>query len=278
MTEQGEPNSSTSTKCIFYDMLHSNNSARIRLWLRLQGGLHDSIQIVVISHDELHNGMLESINPLKKVPAFRTEKGLALFESFVILNYLEDRFGGTTPGAPCLVLDTPDDRAFGQLLVRIHDLYISSPNCTQPNFSHTQGCMYLDPVPTKYTPASRTMDVATRAAKLAEIYKQLHWMESQIRLPYMAGDRICHADLTWFPTCVFMELLLPYVFGWSQIFHETLHFPKWTQWFTKCLENTHFESVYHEIHGTLVGHQRDGRFDLVKGIPQQHPEFHWKYV
>ena len=34
---------------------------------------------------------------------------------------------------------TPNDRAFVQLLVRIHDIYISSPNCTQPHFSHTQG-------------------------------------------------------------------------------------------------------------------------------------------
>ena len=31
------------------------------------------------------------------------------------------------------------ERAFMNLLIRIHDLYIASPNCTQPGFSHTQG-------------------------------------------------------------------------------------------------------------------------------------------
>ncbi len=267
---------SRAPMCIFYDMLHSNNSARIRIWLRLHGGLEDCINRIVISHDDLHNGMLEHINPLKKVPAFRTDTGLVLFESFVILQYLEDRFG--TSSIPSLVLDTPDDRAFCHLLVRVHDLYISSPNCTQPNFSHTQGCMYLDPVPTAFTPASRTMDVATRAAKLAEIYKHLVWMEGQIRLPYMAGDRLCHADCTWFPTCIFMELLLPHVFDWSPIFHEKQHFPRWTMWFATCRQNPSFEITYQEIHGTLKEHQKRGRFQLVQEVPKQHPTFRWKYI
>lgn len=262
-------------------MLHSNNAARVRIWLRLQGGLEDQVERIVISHDDLHNGMLEHVNPLKKVPAFKTDRGLALFESFVIMQYLEDRFGKvmeTNSSTLSLLLDTPDDRAFCHLLVRLHDLYISSPNCTQPNFSHTQGCMYLDPVPTTFTPASRTMDVKTRAAKLADMYKHLKWMEGQIRLPYLAGDRLSHADCTWFPTCIFMELLLPYVFGWCPIFHENIHFPRWSSWFATCRQNPHFEITYQEIHGTLKRHQDLGRFELVKQVVQQHPEFQWKYI
>lgn len=265
-----------TAKCRFYDMLHSNNSARIRIWLRLKGGLEDVVERILVGHHELHEGVLEAVNPLKKVPALQTDKGLSLFESYVILEYLEDRFGTSTE--PSLVLDNPDDRAFVQLLVRIHDLYIASPNCTQPQFAHTQGCMYLDAVPTKYTPASRTMDVATRAAKLKEIHKQLTWLEGQLRLPYMAGDRITHADCTWFPTCVFMELLLPYTFGWSPIFHEEQHFPKLTTWFHKCMKNEHFSKTYGEVHGTLKGHQEDGRFELVRKIPVDNPDYKWKYI
>jgi glutathione S-transferase len=122
------------------------------------------------------------------------------------------------------------------------------------------------------------MDVATRAAKLADLYKHLVWMEHQIRLPYMAGSRISHADCTWFPTCVFMELLLPYVFDWSPIFHETVHFPKWSQWFATCFQNPHVEQTYQEIHQTLKRHQALGRFELVKQVVQQHAEFQWKYM
>jgi glutathione S-transferase len=203
---------------------------------------------------------------------------------FEIMQYLEDRFGSQS--SPSLLMDTPDDRAFVHLLVQCHDIYISSPNCTQNNFSHTQGCMYLDPVPSQFTPARRTMkDVGIRAAKLAEIFKQLLWLESQVRLPYMAGDRITHADLTWFPTAVFMELLLPFCFGWSRIFYETDQFPKLSVWFQHCLvggggeeENNHFAKTRLEIYDTLVSQKRKGRFLLVKEQAETHPEFKWKYM
>ena len=129
-------------KCTFYDVKHSNNSARVRLWLKLHGSLSDQIATVMLTHEDLEDGgKLSNINPLRKVPAFITDTGMNLFESFVILSYLEDRFGSSDTSGPKLVMDTPEDRAFVQLLVRIHDIYISSPNCTQSNFSHTQGCM-----------------------------------------------------------------------------------------------------------------------------------------
>ena len=262
-------------KCIFYDVKHSNNSARIRLWLRLHGGLTDHIETVMLGHDDLDDGKkLAEINPLKKVPAFVTDQGLRLFESFVILSYLEDRFGDGT-----LVLDTPDDRAFVQLLVRIHDIYISSPNCTQPHFSHTQGCMYLDAEPTKYTPARRTMpDANVRAAKVKEIYERLCWLEESIKLPYLAGDCITHADITWYPSCIFMEVLLPYVFGWDAIFHETTHFPRLTQWFDTCSNNEHFAPVRSDIFDVLVEQGKDGRFDGVREVTISNPKLKWKYI
>ena len=60
-----------------------------------------------------------------------------MFESFVIMQYLEDKYG-SLPSAVDLVPRSAEARAFAQLLVRLHDVYISSPNCTQPGFSHTQ--------------------------------------------------------------------------------------------------------------------------------------------
>ena len=273
------PMAPTAEKCIFYDVKHSNNSARVRLWLRLHGGLENHIKIVILGHADLDQGdKLAKVNPLKKIPAFVTDTGLNLFESFVILSYLEDRFGGSESGAtaPRLVLGTPDDRAFVQLLVRIHDIYISSPNCTQPHFAHTQGCLYLDPVPTKYTPARRTMpDHTIRAAKLKEIYERLCWLEDTIKLPYMAGESISHADITWYPTCIFMEVLLPYVFGWASIFYETKYFPRLTEWFATCSKNEHFASVRQDIYETLMQQKEDGRFDLVREVAGNAPHLKW---
>ena len=262
-------------KCIFYDVKHSNNSARIRLWLKLHGGLEDHVQTILLNHADLDGGgKLVAVNPLKKVPAFETETGLKLFESFVILSYLDDRFGDGR-----LTLDGFEDRAFVQLVVRIHDIYISSPNCTQPHFSHTQGCMYLDPFPTKYTPERRTMpDPVVRASKVKEIFDRLSWLEENIRGDYMVGDRITNADITWYPTCIFMELLLPYVFDWAPIFHETNHFPRLKKWFETCSQNEHFASIKEDISGALRMQQRDGRFDCVRQVAIDNPNLKWKYI
>ena len=271
--------SNSKDKCIFYDVKHSNNSARIRLWLRLHSSLSERIETVMLTHDDLEDGgKLAAINPLRKVPAFVTDTGMNLFESFVILSYLEDRFGGETDG-PNFVMDTPETRAFVQLLVRTHDVYISSPNSTQPHFSHTQGCMYLDPVPTKYTPARRTMpDPRVRASKVKEIYERLAWLESTIQLPYMAGERMSHADITWFPTCVFMELLLPYVFNWSPVFHESEQFPRLTLWHGNCCSNEHFASVRDDISCVLIQQKEDGRFDGVREVATNNPQLKWRYM
>jgi glutathione S-transferase len=93
------------------------------------------------------------------------------------------------------------------------------------------------------------MDDFSRASKLAEIWKQLAWLEENISKdgPYMTGDKLTHADLTWFPTAIFMEFMLPRVFDWPQIFHEKDHFPKLTLWFETNQKNDIFGKVHNEI-------------------------------
>ena len=61
-------------------------------------------------------------------------RGNNLFEASVILNYLEDKFsgvGGGYSGGGGFLLETPEARAAVEKLVRVHDLYIASANCTQ---------------------------------------------------------------------------------------------------------------------------------------------------
>ena len=167
----------------FFDMIHSNNAARIRLWLRLKRLEGDPAPVVttMVTYPDLQSAEFATVNPLKKVPALVLPSGESIFESFVIMQYLEDKFAGHDdhisfdPG-------TPELRAAAQLLVRVHDIYIASPNCTQPGFAHTQGAMYLAPYETEHCSAERAMDRPTRAAKLAEIWKQLSWLEDNVRL------------------------------------------------------------------------------------------------
>mmetsp|Transcript_58846 Transcript_58846/g.137442 ORF Transcript_58846/g.137442 Transcript_58846/m.137442 type:complete len:276 (-) Transcript_58846:112-939(-) len=266
--------STASARLVFYDMVHSNNAARIRLWIQLKR-LSDKIDTKMITYADLQSPEYARINPLKKVPGMLLEDGKTqLFESKVIMSYLEDRFGRE---GPSLVLDTPEARARVNLLCSIHDLYIASPNCTQPNFSHTQGAMYLPPYKTKHSSQDRAMDRPTRAAKLAEIWKQLTWLENEIdATPYMAGSQLSHADLTWYPTCIFMEYMLPRVFNWPAIFHEQEHFPKLCRWFESLSQQTLFAAVHDDVWNFWVIKDGEGQFDSIKDETKD-PNFKWVY-
>lgn len=128
--EEQQPETPRAT---FFDMKHSNNAARIRLWLQLKG-LHHLVESNTITYADLQSEQFRQVNPLKKVPAFTTSEGQCIYESHVIMQYLEDKYGNM---GPSFVPQTPEKKAFMNLLVRMHDIYIASPNCTQPNFSHT---------------------------------------------------------------------------------------------------------------------------------------------
>eukprot|EP00227_Mantoniella_beaufortii_P010826 CAMPEP_0197578634 /NCGR_PEP_ID=MMETSP1326-20131121/2751_1 /TAXON_ID=1155430 /ORGANISM="Genus nov. species nov., Strain RCC2288" /LENGTH=329 /DNA_ID=CAMNT_0043141825 /DNA_START=189 /DNA_END=1175 /DNA_ORIENTATION=- len=149
-----------------------------------------------VTPPDLHSPEYTAVNPLQKVPALVDAQGGCLFEASVILNYLEDKFAGVgsvglgsaATFRPTAAPESPEARAAVELLVRVHDLYIASANCTQPGFTHTQGAMYLAPHATKFTPTSRTIDRPTRAAKIAEIWKHLSWLEEQLEKQHQRGD------------------------------------------------------------------------------------------
>merc|ERR1712166_275369 len=126
------------TPPMFYDMKHSNNAARIRIW-RQKKGVQDKVDRTVVEYPDLKTPMSAKLNPLLKVPAIVLSNGSTIFESPVILDYLEDKYA---EDGPSFRPDNHEEKARMNLFIRIHDLYIASPNSTQPGFSHTQGCMY----------------------------------------------------------------------------------------------------------------------------------------
>jgi len=257
----------------FFDMVHSNNAARIRLWLRLKN-VGNSITTKMVTYPDLQTPEFIAINPMRKVPALITSDGTTIFESYVIMQYLEDKYGHIGQN---LVQDTPKKRAFVQLLVRIHDIYIASPNCTQPGFAHTQGCMYLAPHETKFCSAARAMSTGRRAKKLAEIWKHLTWLEGRVIGPYLAGEQLTHADLTWYPTCIFMEFMLPRVFGWPKIFHESDVFPRLRKWFDRLAALKEFAQVHEEIWGFWVEKEKAGQFISIQEVVATSKEYKWVY-
>lgn len=261
-------------KAVFYDMVHSNNAARIRLWIMFKG-LGDVIERKVLTYPDLQTPWFSAVNPLKKMPAFVAETGDCVFESYVILDYLEDKYKGVG-SVSSFELDTPEDRAFVQLLIRMHDLYIASPNCSQPGFSHSQGSMYLSPYETKWCAESRCMNRPKRAAKLAEIWKQLNWLEDTCKGPYLAGSKVTNADFTWYPTTIFMEFMLPRVFQWPEIFKDTACFPKLVAWHQNCTADPMFAQVRQEIWDFWEVKETEGQFESIKGELED-KSFKWNY-
>jgi hypothetical protein len=76
-------------KPVFYDMTHSNNAARVRLWLRLvDPALSSQVESTFITYDDLRSEEYGRLNPLRKVPALVRGDGGTVFESDVILKYL----------------------------------------------------------------------------------------------------------------------------------------------------------------------------------------------
>ena len=240
-------------------MKHSNNAARIRLWRELKPGMDDAIERRVVAYPDLKSPEFAAINPLKKVPAFIRADGTCVFESAVILNYLEDKYGDA---APSFKPPTAEGRQLMELFIRIHDLYIASPNCTAPGFSHCQGAMYLS---YGWHGCARGMDLPTRAAKLAEIWKQLSWLEGYMTSPFLAGGALSLADFTWYPTMVFMEFLLPRVLDWPSVVDPAASsFPRIAAWFVKCTAIAEFKRARDQIYTYWEEMEAKGQFKPIK--------------
>ena len=71
-------------------------------------------------------------------------------------------------------------RALANLINSVHDLYIASPNSSNPAVTATQGCMYK--------PVDQ-IDALTRAAKVAEIDLQLGVLEGLV-----VGPLLCEVE------------------------------------------------------------------------------------
>jgi len=217
-------------KLVFMDRHSSNNAARVRLWTYVRC-LEEQVLIRSVTHVEQHEPAFLALNPHGKIPVLLLPDGTVVPESGVILQYLEDKFSGDAPLVPM----TAEDRMKMNLFIKIHDTYLSTPNCTQPGFTHTQGCMYVPP-PIEGAAQARSMGRAERAAKLAEMNKQfdvIEEMTAQLQGPWLCGSNMSLADLTWYPSMCFYCFYLPKIFKWLDVFHDR---PFLKSWYEKMTE------------------------------------------
>merc|ERR1712217_614721 len=115
--------------------------------------------------------------------------------------------------------------------------------------------------------------------KVAEIWKQLGWLDRNIVGPYLCGEKLTLADFTWFPTTVLMEFLLPRVFGWSDIFREVDgSFPNIARWWTKVSEESAFKVLRQQFWEIWEANEANGTLQpIIKEVQADTSGLKFKY-
>lgn len=251
----------------FYDRVSSNNAARIRLWLRLRDEkVRNAVSVKFITHARQRLDIDKSLNPQGKIPLLLlhgkgsggNESVSSLSESSVILEYLEDFLhensnlfaAGKEDEMSRFIPRDPLAKAMMQLIIRTHDLYISSPNMSgMPVASdlmgintHTQACLYIAPPnpdvvcdgsdlylksrlhaesvdePKAASKEKRGLPIKVRALKALELFEQLKVVESLACKAgsghFLVGNCLSLADLALFPTLLYVKYYAPLTLGW----------------------------------------------------------------
>ena len=156
-------------------------------------------------------------------------------------------------------------------VIRCHDIYIASPNSLHGSGEpyglncHAQSCMYVGPLPkavtitaktktgvtqsTKTPIVKRALSLEMRVAKLNDLWKQLDVLESMFLVGsgHFVGN-MSLADLTVFPSMVYMEYYLVKVFDWSIDGDVFFKRPKLKNWYySQCCRLQAFLKVKEEI-------------------------------
>ena len=133
------------------------------------------IESRVVQYPDLKTAAFTALNPLQKVPALIRADGTTVFESNVILAYLEDKYKEAGPS-----LEPPTAEAGRRCSCSAAFTTSTShrPTARRPDFRIRRApCTSAQ----AGTGAARGMDLQTRAAKLGEIWRQLSWLEAEAR-------------------------------------------------------------------------------------------------
>ena len=173
---------SATAKPILITVDVGNNPSRIRFQIYLKGLENEIDMKTPGDYGGLNGSEYRRLNPQGKIPVLLLPDGTSFYESRVISSYIADRFSHVEP---TLQAPTPEKRALANLINSVHDLYIASPNSSNPAVTANQGCMYK---------GVEQIDVQSRAAKVAELDKQLGVLEGLVVGPYCVGDEITEAS------------------------------------------------------------------------------------
>mmetsp|Transcript_46112 Transcript_46112/g.76214 ORF Transcript_46112/g.76214 Transcript_46112/m.76214 type:complete len:270 (-) Transcript_46112:351-1160(-) len=249
------------TKPLLISVPVGNNPARVRFLIYLKG-LEQEIDIATPAHfGGIASDRYRALNPQGKIPVLILPDGTAFFEARIISGYISERWQSV---GPSLLAPSLEQRTLAALINQIHDLYIASPNSSDPRVTATQGCMYK---------GVDVIDGPSRSAKVQEIAKQLDVLERLVVTPYCVGDTLTEADLALYPTFHFFHFILPRVFEWDS--HVLRTRPKLGRWFAKMEELPAAQRIKAEILPALEGWEANGKFSAIIEQVKACPNLPW---
>lgn len=206
-----------------YNAQLSPFSARVRLAIYAKGL---DVEIVDGFGSPDLEAELERLNPMHKVPTLLCDGGMALPESEVICEYLEDAGIG-----PSLRPDDAKERARMRLLSRIGDLYVMEP---------------MTKLFGQINPKGRDQALIDR--ELAELAKGMRWLDHYLDgSPYAVGGRLSLADCTLAPMIFFYGEIGP-MFGFADPLRSLAHVKAY---YAGLKTNPHVARVLGEVDAAL---------------------------
>ena len=255
--------SSTPARATLVGVPFGNNPTRVRMLIYHKGIEADFDMKTPADYGGLTTEAYRAMNPQGKIPVLILDSGRALYEARVIMGYILDVYADR---GPVMTPPTAELRALGQQIIAVHDMYIASPNASDPSVTSSQGCAYK---------SVEQIDAPSRSLKLIEVAKQLMVLEGLITGPYAVGDDPSEADMTLYPT---IGVLLPYIFGrafgWPCLLSPAEH-PKLTAWLATVEELPAAKRVKAEMLPGLEGWETSGRFDPIRVQIKAAPELPW---
>ena len=95
----------------------------------------------------------------------------------------------------------------------------------------------------------------------------------------LVENKLSLADFTVFPTLIFMEHMLPRVFGWEDFLNSNScgSFPRLREWFLARLQDDSFVRTRSEIWEYWVDMDGKGQFEPIKREIGEEKSLKWKY-
>lgn len=142
----------------------------------------------------------------------------------------------------------------------------------------------LNAAPSQYATFSscaQLIDAPTRAAKVAELHKQLGVIEGLLAGPsdgpYAVGDSLAEVDAALYPTLgCFVPFMMPRCFGWSNPMEDGTH-PKLKAWLQVMEALPAAQRIKSEITDALLDWEKSGRFNPIIEQVASNSQLKWCY-